>query len=487
MADMTPRLPQNRTLLWPDSILDLQNILRSKIKDELYIVGGAVRDAFLHRPVQDLDLATPGDSVRIAKTIANALSGDVYVMDAERGVARAMIDTADGRLVIDVAQFRGADLHADLEGRDYTVNAMAVDMQDDLNLLIDPLNGERDATQKVMRRCTPQSLADDPIRGLRAVRQSVQLGFKIEPQTQEDIRAQASKLSETSPERVRDEFFSMLSLPNPRMALRVADTLGLLEPIVPEIRLLDGVQLPSPYIFNAYDYALATVEAMASIVEIISYKRSDNSAASFGLGMLAIQFDRFRKALNEHIETVWPDGRLHQAVLILGALLHTIGLATDQNAADIAAERADGLRLSTHEKKRLSGMIAHYEQATTIDANSPLALHRYWYPLRAVGVDACLLGLATYLATYGNEIRQDDWLTQVERAVLLLQAYFLQYDTLVVPPALVNGDELIEELNLEAGQIIGRLVILIREGQVTGEITSRDDALSAAREYLNNK
>jgi tRNA nucleotidyltransferase/poly(A) polymerase len=486
MTNMTPRLPQSRVLLWSDSILDLQETLHGKIADDLYIVGGAVRDAFLHHPIKDLDLATPGDAIRIAKTIANAMKGDVYVLDAERGVARAMIDTADGRLVIDVARYRGADLLADLEGRDFTINAMAVDMRGDLNLLIDPLNGEQDATIKVVRRCTAQSLPDDPIRGLRAVRQSVQLGFKIEPLTQADIRTYAAKLTETSPERLRDEFFDLLSSPRVRMALRVADTLGLVEPIVPEIALLHGVDLPPPYIFNTYDHTLAAVEAMAAIVEIISYKRTDNSGASFGMGMLAIQFDRFRKELNEHVKTEWSDGRTHRAILVLGALLHAVGLVTGNNTAEIAAERADAMRLSTHEKKRLAGMIAHFEHAVTIDATSSLALHRYWYPLRTVGVDACLLGLAVYLATYGNEIRQDEWLIQVERAVLLLQAYFLFHDTLVVPPAIINGNELMDELQLESGPIVGQLTTLIREGQVTGAINTRVEALAAARQYLDS-
>jgi tRNA nucleotidyltransferase/poly(A) polymerase len=323
---------------------------------------------------------------------------------------------------------------------------------------------------------------------LRAVRQSVQLGFKIEPVTREDIRLQASKLMETSPERVRDEFFSLLALPDARMGLRVADALGLLVPIVPEIELLRGAALPPPHVLNAYDHALEAVGFMSSIIDIISYKRTDNTAASFQLGMIAIQFDRFRQALNEHIDTVWSDERLHRAILVFGALFYTLGKVNySKKITSLVAERADALKLSTHEKKRLIAMLDHYEQAATIDALSPLALHRYWFPLRAIGVDACLLALVDYLATYSNELKQDDWLVQVERAVILLNAYFVLHDTVVVPPSLVNGNELMDELELEAGPIIGDLVTLIREGQATGEITSRESAFVAAREYLQSK
>jgi tRNA nucleotidyltransferase/poly(A) polymerase len=92
MSDLSPRKPKNRQLLWPDSILDIQEkLLDLAIDVPLYIVGGAVRDAFLSRPVKDIDLATSGDSIRIARQITNALNGDIYVMDAERGVARVLL------------------------------------------------------------------------------------------------------------------------------------------------------------------------------------------------------------------------------------------------------------------------------------------------------------------------------------------------------------------------------------------------------------
>lgn len=483
MANLTPRPPKNRSLRWPDNVLDLQDALLQWLDVPLYIVGGAVRDAFSHRPVKDLDLATPGDSIRIARTIANRLNGDVYVMDAERGVARALVDTNEGRLTIDVAYFRGPDLLADLEGRDFTINAMAVDMHGDLNLLIDPLNGESDAVQKVLRRCTPQSLADDPIRALRAVRQSVQFGFKIEPDTRADIRAQASHLLETSPERVRDEFFALLALPDARMGLRVADTLGLLQPIVPEIDGLRDRKLPPPHVFDAYTHTLEAIDRMAAIINNISYQRSDNTAASFGLGMLAIQFDRFRAALNDHIGVVWPQDRSHRALLIFAALIYVAG-DTPQASAALVSERADALRLSTPEKKRLAAMIANAPHAQSIDTQSALALHRYWYPLGEMGVDACLLGLTQHLATYGIELKQDDWLQQVERSVLLLDAYFTRYENIVSPLPFINGDELMDELQLEAGPIIGKMLTHIREGQVTGAVTSREEALALAQQVL---
>src|SRR5262245_19408711 len=134
MTQLIPRQP-SRPFFWPDIVPELQALLIN-FPEPVYIVGGAVRDAFLHRPIHDLDFAIAGDSLGLARQIANSFKGSFFVLDNERGVGRALLDTPDGRVMIDIARFRGPGLLEDLQDRDFTVNAMAVDLQGDLNLLI---------------------------------------------------------------------------------------------------------------------------------------------------------------------------------------------------------------------------------------------------------------------------------------------------------------------------------------------------------------
>ena len=230
MSDVTPRIPE-RPLFWSDTVLDLQDFLRD-YEHPIYVVGGAVRDAYRHHPINDLDLATPYDAIALGRKIANRFDGDFYVLDAERDVSRVMVDADEGVLVIDIARFRGDTLLKDLSDRDFTLNAMAVDLRGDISQLIDPLGGESDLLKKILRQCSPQSISDDPVRGLRAVRQSVQLSARIEPETLKDIRANVVNLMETSVERLRDEFFKILMSSEPAKALRIADSIGLLEQLV---------------------------------------------------------------------------------------------------------------------------------------------------------------------------------------------------------------------------------------------------------------
>lgn len=483
--DLTPRAPQTRILLWPEIVLDFQDDFAVMgIKQPVYIVGGAVRAAFLHHPVKDIDLAVRRDAIKVARRVANQLGGDLFVMDAERGVARVLLGTPEGRLVIDVAQFRGDELLDDLLGRDFTINAMAVDLHGDLNLLIDPLEGAIDAAAKVVRRCTPTSIADDPLRGLRAIRQSVQLGFRIEPQTSVDIRAEAKKLLQVSPERVRDEFFKMLAVQRPTMALRSAQHLGLLGYILPQATDLIGVPAPTFGIEDRWRYAVEACQRMARILTTISYSRNDNTAATFDMGMLAIQFDRYRPELNAYLDAEWPEERQQWALLMLGTLLHMAD-ETPAAAAEIAVRSAETLRLSNPEKKRLRQMVTHYQRVLTLPRDGgELELHRYWYQLEEGGVDALLLGLSHYLAMVNVELDQDVWLLVVERARTALEAYFKRHETVVSPPLVLDGSDLMEALDIRGGPIIGELLTLIREGQVTGAITSAEDALAAARAYL---
>ncbi len=489
MSDLTPRIP-NKSLLWPDIVSGLQNLLRD-VNVPVYIVGGAVRDAYLHRPIKDIDIATPGDSVRLARQIADLLCGDVFVLDAVRGVARVLVHTPAGRLMLDVARCRGDSLLDDLLYRDFTVNAMAVNLPGDLALLIDPLGGEEDIEKKQIRRCSSQAIAADPIRALRAIRQSVQLGMRIESETLRDIRTHGAQIVETSAERVRDEFINLLTVAKPAAALSVADAIGLLELIVPEIKPLHGLEQPPPHIFDAWRHTLNVIESLHSILFAISPARTDNTAAAFSLGMMTIQLDRYRHQLISHIETSWADERPHHALIMLAALLHDTGKPVagfdkhETAGAGLVSNRAGALRLSNAEKHRLTAIIHHQAHPSLLAELTPLAIHRFWRQLGIAGVDVCLLALANYLGTVGRELDQDYWLRLVERIRFLLNAYYEQYDQLVAPPPLLDGRQLIQLLEIQPGPLVGELLNVIREGQATSKVQSVDDALLTARLYLS--
>jgi poly(A) polymerase len=494
MTTLVPRSPK-RPLIWPEVVRDVQAVLHDS-STPVYIVGGAVRDAYLHRPVHDLDLATPKNAIKLGRRIANRLSGDFFVLDAERDVGRVLAETSfsDDKLVIDIACFRGDGLLADLTDRDFTLNAMAVDLRGDLNKLIDPLNGEQDLLDKVLRQCNPKSVTDDPLRALRAVRQSVQLNARIEPETLKYVRAASSKLMDSSPERVRDEFFKLLNVSRPVAALRVADTLGLLTQILPEIAPLHNFELPAPHVFDGWQHTLMVVEKLHGLLAIFRARRPDDATAVFDYGVAAVGLGHLRPQLEAHISEIWPNERSHHALLLLAALLHDVGLplwvdnegdysSLEVASKELAIKRALGLRLSNDEKNRLAATVRYHTFVQEMPI-SDLEMHRFWRNLGVAGVDVCLLALADYLGMVGIKIDQKPWVDLVERIRNILDAYYNRYDQVVAPPLLLDGKQLMENLSLKPGKRIGELLTLIREGQVTGDISTIDEGLAAARAYL---
>lgn len=492
--DITPRTPQ-RPLIWSDAILDLQDDLQGT-DTPIYIVGGAVRDAYRHHPIKDIDLATPANAVALGKKIANLLNGDFFIMDEERDVSRVIADNMDGRLVIDIAHFRGDDLLSDLVDRDFTLNAMAVDLLDNLNQLIDPLNGEQDLLDKRIRRCSPHAIADDPIRALRAIRQSTQLGAQIEAETLKDIRQFGANILDTSVERIRDELFKILSLAEPTRALRIVDALGLLQLIIPEVEGLHDLSQSPPHLYDAWRHTLAVIEKLNKILQTISYQRTDETAATFEMGMAVMVLDSFRAKLVNHIQERGLHDRSYQALMTFTALIHDIGKPQvhqqDEDGADIfpehqhvGAKLADkcskALRLSNDEKKRIVTVIANLSRPFTLPNLSDLERHRFWYELGDYGVDVCLLAMANYLGTVGIELKQDQWLAHLEVIQNLLHDYYNQYDKIVSPPQLVDGKQLMDALNLSPSRQIGELLTLIREAQVMGEIHTSADAIDLAK------
>ncbi len=499
MLDLTPFRPQ-RPLTWTDTVHEIAELFAS-LSEEIYIVGGAVRDTLLQRPLKDIDLTTSGDGLILARKIANHFQGDFFPLDTERSVGRALINTLDGRLTLDVAKFRGLTLLDDLTDRDFTLNAMAVDLRGGLAELIDPLKGAVDIKDKQLRRCSPHALTDDPIRALRAVRQSVQFGFRIEPETLADVRRVSPLIAEISPERVRDELFKLLSLPRPAAALRIADAVGLLTIILPEVDALRGLQQSAPHMFDGWGHTLAVIEILSQIFAAISYSRTDTTAATFSLGSMVMQLDRFRSQLVSHLDVEWPNERSHRSLLILAGLLHDVGKPGTAEqiesgrwrfegheilGAQMADVRAANLRLSNAERTRLVGIIRHHNRLFSMDDMTPLAIHRFWRATGEAGIDVCLLLLADYLGAVGSQLNQDSWLALVERVRLLLEAYYEQYGQLIEPAPLVDGKMLMSRLGLKPGPQIGELLDLLREAQVTAKVHTVDDALDMARSWLEH-
>ncbi len=186
---------------WPFSL--------ALLPEQAYLVGGSVRDRLLNRQASylDLDFVLPANAVETAAAIARTTHAGFVLLDEARQIARVVFDQA----TVDFAQQQGDSLEADLSRRDFTINAIAY--QPHHQQLIDPLGGKADIASKTIRMVSYQNLAADPLRLMRAYRQAAQLGFDLAADTQMAVDELAPHLRQVSMERVRSELDGLLSAP----------------------------------------------------------------------------------------------------------------------------------------------------------------------------------------------------------------------------------------------------------------------------------
>ncbi|MEW6032471.1 MAG: HD domain-containing protein [Bacillota bacterium] len=233
---------------------------------DAYAVGGAVRDLLLGRPPEDWDVATSARPVYVMsifpRTVPTGLRhGTVRVIER----SGAEVDVTTFRIEGPYSDRRRPDhveftdsLETDLARRDFTVNALALDLRGNL---VDPFGGVRDLARGVIR-CVglpAKRFTEDALRMMRAVRLSAELGFRLDPETARAIRRYADLLARISVERVRDELERCLVSPLPDRALEDLRSLGLLSHVIPELEEGVGLEQNEHHAHTVWEHTLLTV------------------------------------------------------------------------------------------------------------------------------------------------------------------------------------------------------------------------------------
>jgi len=194
------------------------------------LVGGAVRDGLLGRLVArpDLDLVVPVEAIGLAQTLARRLGATVVVLDQDRSIARLILRG----WTVDLARQEGATLAADLQRRDYSINAIALTLPQGRAgaVLVDPCHGLQDLAAGRLRALSEANLLEDPLRMLRGMRLVGGLALSIDRQSGGWISEHRAGLTQVAPERVLAELERMAASCSGHQSLALALNYGLLEP-----------------------------------------------------------------------------------------------------------------------------------------------------------------------------------------------------------------------------------------------------------------
>jgi len=474
---------------------------------EIYLVGGAVRDMLLNRISRDLDFALPSNGVSTARKVANSLKADFMVLDDERDTGRVIFTDDDGtRTFLDFAVYRGADLEEDLRNRDFTMNAIAFSLKD--RTIIDPLNGASDLRAKVICACSPTSISDDSVRILRAIRQAAEFEFRIELETRKAMKQATNLLPSISPERKRDELFKILENPRADTAMRALEMLGVLPNLLPELPAMKGVKQSEPHIYDVWEHTLSVLGHLEAIIASLRVGYSADETNDMFTGLLTLRLGRFREQFAEHFIKSLNMDRSVRATLFFAALYHDVQKSAtssvdeagrirffdhDIQGAEVAGQRGRDFNLSNDEIERIEKIIKNHMRfhffTSRLEGDkqepSRKAIYRFFREAGEAGIDLVLLGLADLRGTYGHSLSQEKWVAALDIARILLENYWEKPQETVSPPRMLDGNELMVELNLQPGRIVGQLLESIREGQATGKIATREEAIAFAREEMN--
>ena len=391
----------------------------------VYVVGGAVRDGLLGRvrAQLDLDLVIASDAVAVARSLATEYRAGFVLLDAERQIARVVFSG----LTVDIAQQDGADIVADLQRRDYTLNAIAYDLE--TQQTIDPLNGTQDIQERTIRMVSKQNLVDDPLRLLRAYRQGAQLNFTIEPNTRTVIRELVALLTTVAAERVLAELRYLLQTPNSSqwLAAMVSDEL-----------LAGWLELPVAADFN---YRLTQLDRSIELVK------------------------QHYPALDRELDRCLRD--------TISTTRKAIGKLTILLSPNLELATAQMLRLtfSSVEIQVVTTVINYLPQL--LAAEMSLTEQYFWF--QSVGNNFPLLVLLAIASGVELEKLQD-----------LIDRYLDPNSQVAHPTPLVNGRDLVAYLGIPPSPTIGKLLTAIQLARITEDVSTPDEALQFAKHSLES-
>ncbi|BAS58703.1 tRNA nucleotidyltransferase/poly(A) polymerase family protein [Leptolyngbya boryana NIES-2135] len=403
------------------------------LPDSACLVGGTVRDALLdrHSEYLDLDFVLPSGAVETAQAIARHYRAGFVVLDAERQIARVVFEQGTA----DFAQQVGATLEDDLRRRDFTVNAIAYNPH--TKDLLDPLHGYEDLQRKRLRMVSIENLAEDPLRLLRAYRQAAQLGFSLEPETQQAIRHLAPNLSKIAAERVQSELNYLLGSARGTGWIKTACEDGLLQDWLPS----------------------ATIEHLTQVgaIDDVTVHIQEN-------------WTEFWSELSRTVRGTPQASEAKGSVRTWVTIAKLASLLPEDPA--LAEAQLWRLKYSRAEIQAVSTVVKAlpHLRSPEISNWSRAEQYQFFQSIGAVFPAIALLGLAMRIP--------------VETVRRLVDRFLDPTDPVAHPHPILTGQDLMTGLRIPPSPQIGRLLAALQLARAEGKITNREEALAFAQTLL---
>jgi poly(A) polymerase len=453
--------------------------IAKKEKKSLYIVGGFVRDSLAGIESRDVDIIVSEEADQFGKRVSGRLGADYMQLDSVLQLSRVSLIADDARyLQLDFSLLTGGDIEEDLKARDFTINAMAVRLEDYLEQdewetkLIDPCGGREDLRAGLLRLTSEKCLTDDPVRLVRPARFIIKLGLKMDEKSREAIRRNAHGISKSYKMKTGIEIFLLLGIRGTARGMRILhEELSVLGEIYPPLSVMSQVRGRDGR--DLLTHGLRTCEQLEKILD----------------GDTGLQSSIISK-LHAHLDGIIEEKRTRLAYLKLACIIHDIGkldtpTAEEKRASfshELAGEAyvenlAGMLKLTEHEQYFLARLVRNHARALYLKKGGSASRLRFFQQFKDM-VPELLLLKAANLACHGRDCA--DWLE------VLLDEYFSGIHN-ELPEPVVSANEVMEFFGLPPTRDLGSLIEEAYAGQLSGKVKSKGDALSLISRLLENR
>ncbi len=447
----------------------------------VFLVGGALRDYYLNRCGTDFDFAVDGGSIALSRRLARRLGGVFVLLDRAHNSAR-VVKKMDGVVwTFDLTDWRGKSIQKDLGLRDFTINALGLDILSEgptASSVLEFKGARRDLTAGVVRMVTPKIFKDDPLRLLRAFTLQATLGFKMDAKTRVQIKKDAHLISMVAAERIREEIFKILASPRAQETLSSMDKIGLLAQVIPQITVMYGVKQGGYHHLDVWRHSL---EVVSQIEKLIEEMRGS---------------ERMKAYLHQPI----GGGHTRLALLKMACVLHDIGkpetrrqegrrmtFHTHEHAGErITRQVAKQLKLSVKERFFLEDVVRMHLRPgylSNFKRPSGKAIFRYLRDTRDEAGAIAILSLADQGATRGPLTTAAKSRHHAQICHMLIERYFELKDQ-KPKQRLLTGHDLIKVLKLKPSELFGKILVRVEEAAALGKIKTKEEALTLARQMI---
>ena len=447
-----------------DNILSL---ITKNFDNEVYLVGGTVRDFCLGKESFDRDIIViDKDAKDFALALKDLFNATFVPLDEINKIYRLVLP--DKINYIDITNPVGGKIETDLKRRDLTINAIAINLKN--CEIVDLFDGLKDIDNKILRHIDEKNFSDDALRLLRVFRFQALLGFEISTETHDVMQNYVSLIRKPAIERINYEIMKLFSGKYADIALENMDKAGILEEIFPFVRELKQVPPNSHHHLDLFHHSLETVKQLQKL------------------------YDEASLEVKEHLDKINFGGMSRLAHLKLAGFMHDIGkfstwtieqerhrfIKHDDIGAKIARTMLKEMHFSNKQVSYLTKMIKYHiypSQVMCAPEITDKILMRYVRKMEKDSIDVICLAKADRLSARGVEITDEIVEKNINSLNYLLQ-FFLDNKKCLEPlPKLLSGNEIMEILQIQPSKRLGKIVKALNEAQLSGDVVTKEDAI----------